>query len=173
MLACDFPQRNAVLGKPRDLTDEQCYGLPCHRYIDSNGRGQIISCWRPSREDLQEFTRTGQIWVTTMGFKAVAALPLSAENITLTPFCLMAENPFEPCETLMFDPLEGSSVHAKCEAALDMSDRAGKPVDFSFNGVRIRVYPGKKVPVHVYEEYYKAVCQVQHMVDVISAANAQ
>jgi hypothetical protein len=82
MLPVDFAESNGVLGKPDCMTDEQCSDLPIHRFLDQENFPQIISCWQFSKEDLEEIRRTGKIWVQTVG-------------ITLSPFCLFTENPFQ------------------------------------------------------------------------------
>jgi hypothetical protein len=82
MLPVDFEQRNAVLGKPEFMTDEQCMSLPVHRHLDQNGYPQVISCWQFSKEDLEEIQRTGRIWMQQLG-------------TTVAPFALFTEDPFE------------------------------------------------------------------------------
>jgi hypothetical protein len=87
MLPIDFPERNFVFGKPKEMTDEQCMSLPVWKgdtLIDDAGKVYpcIISCWKLSKEDLDEIHRTGKIW-----------LSINAEG--MPPFMLFTEDPFE------------------------------------------------------------------------------
>lgn len=85
-----FPQQNNVLGKPADMTDDQCNSLPVHHYEQEVGKDEkgnsikwpsIVSCWQLTPEELEEVQRTGIIWVNTLGH-------------TLAPFSLFTKNPF-------------------------------------------------------------------------------
>ena len=160
MLASDFPQRNALLGRPNDMTDEQCYTLPVHRYQDENKSWWIVSCWRPNREELQEIIRTGQIWVHTRGE-------------TLAPFSLHGENPFMDCQAWHFHPIVGESLEATIDSAMVLADEKDMPAEFFFNGVTMRVYPGRKVPVDIYVSYYKSKVTTDHFLNVIHQAHGR
>jgi hypothetical protein len=91
MIPVDFPQANNTLGKPADMTDEQCLPLPVHHYQQALGSNPesgdpetlpaIISCWKLSPEELEEINRTGVVWVNTLGR-------------TLAPFSVFVKNPF-------------------------------------------------------------------------------
>lgn len=81
-----------MLGRPADMTDEQCSSLPIHQYEQSLGQDDkgepikypaIVSCWQLSPEELEEVQRTGIVWVNTLGQ-------------TLAPFSVFTKNPF--CE---------------------------------------------------------------------------
>lgn len=86
MLPIDFPQKNFVFTKPQDMTDEQCCDLSVWRGpvpVDEVGNcyPAIISCWKFSKEDLEEIQRTGVIW-------------LSITGNGMPPVSLFTENPF-------------------------------------------------------------------------------
>lgn len=86
MLPTSFEESNFVYGKPKGWTDEMCMDLPVWKGdvpIDDVGTTQpsIISCWRLSKEDLEEIQRTGQIW-------------LSITGTGMPPVSLFTENPF-------------------------------------------------------------------------------
>lgn len=91
MTPVDFPQSNNTLGKPSNMTDEQCLPLPVHHYHqdfgpDSEGGDPvripaIISCWKLTPEELEEINRTGIVWVNTLG-------------TSLAPFSVFVKNPF-------------------------------------------------------------------------------
>ena len=86
MLPVDFEQRNFVYTKPKDMTDEQCSDLCVYKglvQIDEEGNTAptIISCWKLSKEDLEEVAKTGTIW-------------LSITGNGMPPVSLFTENPF-------------------------------------------------------------------------------
>jgi hypothetical protein len=73
MMPTDFPQRNFVYTKPKDMTDEQCSDLPVWKGevpIDDAGK-----------EDIEEIQRTGVIWLSVTGYQQ-------------PPVSLFTENPF-------------------------------------------------------------------------------
>jgi hypothetical protein len=85
MLPTDFPQRNFIYEKPKDMTDEQCMSLPVWRGIVPNEGDEfpaIISCWKLSKEDFEEIQKTGCIW-------------LSVTAMQLPPVSVFTEDPFE------------------------------------------------------------------------------
>lgn len=53
-----FAEQNSVA----DGTNLGVLDLPVHR-----DGGQIISCWSPTPEELQEIMATGQVWLCVMG----------------------------------------------------------------------------------------------------------
>lgn len=86
MLPIDFEARNFVFTKPAGWTDEQCMDLPVWKGqipIDDEGNksNSIISCWKLSKEDLDEILKTGVIW-------------LSINGTGMPPVSLFTENPF-------------------------------------------------------------------------------
>jgi hypothetical protein len=86
MLPVTFPQHNFVFKKPEGWTDEQCSDLSVWKGdapIDENGTTcpTIISCWKLSKEDLEEIQRTGVVW-------------LSISGTGMPPVSVFTENPF-------------------------------------------------------------------------------
>lgn len=67
MLPVTFPEQNIVLGKPDNMTDEECMSLPAWRGRNSDGLPVIISKWKLSKEDLDEINRTGEVWLQIVG----------------------------------------------------------------------------------------------------------
>lgn len=61
-----FDESNCALGKPVDMTHEQCETLSIFRG-ESDGFPVAISCWRPTREELEEINRTGRVWLFVYG----------------------------------------------------------------------------------------------------------
>jgi hypothetical protein len=86
MLPTTFEGYNKVYAKPQGWTDEQCSDLPVwegQAPVDDQGNTAptIISCWKLSKEDLEEIQRTGVIYLSICG----NGMP---------PVSLFTENPF-------------------------------------------------------------------------------
>jgi hypothetical protein len=86
MLPTTFEGCNKVYSKPKGWTDDQCSDLPVwegRAPIDDKGNTvpTIISCWKLSKEDLEEVQRTGVIY-------------LSICTTVQPPVPLFTENPF-------------------------------------------------------------------------------
>jgi hypothetical protein len=79
MLPTTFKESNLVLGKPADMTDEECYGLPAFKGRDTAGWPVIISKWQLSKEDLEEVNKTGCIWLAVTG-ESTPPVALSTES---------------------------------------------------------------------------------------------
>lgn len=67
MLATAFDEENQVLGPPKGMTEEDCYSLSVYRGIDGAGRPIVVSCWKPTKEELEEIARTGRVWLLLWG----------------------------------------------------------------------------------------------------------
>lgn len=86
MLPTTFEGSNFTFTKPKDMTDEQCMDLPVWKgevSIDEAGNTApaIISCWKFSKEDLEEVQKTGCIYLSITGYG-------------MPPVSLFTENPF-------------------------------------------------------------------------------
>jgi hypothetical protein len=62
MYPTDFDQSNQVIDKPPDMTREEC--LPINAFIGESTEGYpaIVTCWKPTKEELEEINRTGRVW---------------------------------------------------------------------------------------------------------------
>lgn len=87
MLPTSFPEQNIVLGRPIDMTDEQCVSLPAWVGKNDEGLPCIISKWKLSKEDLEEINRTGEVWLQVIG----SAMP-PVGIFTQYPFVFPGEN---------------------------------------------------------------------------------
>lgn len=86
MLPISFPQQNIVFTKPAGMSDDQCGDLCVWKgnvSIDEAGNTMpaLISCWKLSKEDLEEIQKTGTIW-------------LSITGEVMPPVSLFTETPF-------------------------------------------------------------------------------
>lgn len=83
MEACSFDESNFVLGRPEDLTADQCDPLSVWRGVCSDGVPRVISCFKLTKEELEEVNRTGRVWLFVMG-------------LTMPPVALQTAHPFRP-----------------------------------------------------------------------------
>lgn len=62
-----FPESNRVLEKPPDMTADQCEALSIADVTYADGTPGVISCWKLTREELEEINRTGRVWLIVLG----------------------------------------------------------------------------------------------------------
>lgn len=67
MIPTAFDEDNCALGRHPGMTDEECGPLSVFRGNDECGNPVVISCWKPTKEELEEINRTGRIWVIIHG----------------------------------------------------------------------------------------------------------
>lgn len=82
MEATGFKESNVVLDKPPGMTDDDCYSLSVFRGVNTNGIPIVISCWKLSQEELEEFNKTKRIYLMVCGQ-------------SMPPVALMAKSPFK------------------------------------------------------------------------------
>lgn len=82
MVPTSFDQANIVYDKPEGMTREECDALSCWKGQDTDGQPLVISCWKPTKEELEEINRTGRIWVFHFGHY-------------LQPHAVSGQNPFK------------------------------------------------------------------------------
>lgn len=76
-----FDEDNAALGKPADMSNEQCEALSVCITNTDEGLPVVVSCWKPTAEELEEINRTGRVWLVVFG-------------TTMPPVTLMGNKPF-------------------------------------------------------------------------------
>lgn len=99
MNAEHFPEANDVLKAPPGVPGDRCYDLPIHRYA-----GGVISCWRPTKEDIKRIAMGEPIY-------------LHVEGLTHPPLVLMTETPFMPPlanQERLREIAEGAPACCKC-----------------------------------------------------------
>jgi hypothetical protein len=67
MFPTSFPESNAVLDKPPEMTYDECEALTVWMGSTEAGVGVIISCWKPTKAELDEINRTGRVWLLIYG----------------------------------------------------------------------------------------------------------
>lgn len=82
MEATDFPGSNQVIDKPPDMSRDECNALNTFVGITEDNHPIVISCWKPTKEELEEINSTGRIWCWHYG------------NY-LQPHSLSGHNPFK------------------------------------------------------------------------------
>jgi hypothetical protein len=87
MFPSSFDESNGYLGKPPDMTDEQCESLSVWRgnanVVDGGATPTVVSCWKLTKEELGEVNRTGRVWLWVVG-------------VTMPPVILTAHKPMFP-----------------------------------------------------------------------------
>ena len=92
MIPSSFPESNGYFDKPKGMTRDQCDALATFAYADQEtGIPVVISCWKPTKEELEEINHTGRIWVYHFG-------------LGLQPHAVSGHNPFTPIKEVSNDP---------------------------------------------------------------------
>lgn len=76
MIPTAFDEETGYLNKPANMTDEECECLSVWQGDMDNGMPAVISCWKPTKEELEEINRTGRIWVVVCGNSMPPIAPL-------------------------------------------------------------------------------------------------
>ncbi len=80
MIPSAFEGETDYLGAPPGVSPEECEPLSIMRG-DMNGTPVVISCWKMTREELDEVNKTGRVWLMVWG-------------VTMPPACLCGIRPF-------------------------------------------------------------------------------
>lgn len=76
-----FDESTGYLSRPANMTDEECEPLSIAR-VGCDGTLTIISCWKLTKEELEEINRTGRVWLGICG-------------MTMPPAWISGSNPFD------------------------------------------------------------------------------
>ena len=77
MLPCNFDESTGHLDAPPGSTNVS--PLFVHR-----SGGVVVSCWKPTKDELAEISRTGRVWLTVCGD-------------TMPPVHIQGSHPFVDC----------------------------------------------------------------------------
>lgn len=84
MIPSGFPQSNHVFDKPADMDRDSCDALSVELGIYQDLKVPIVqSCWKLTKDELEEVNRTGRIWLCVCGTMMPPVI-LSAERLELT-----------------------------------------------------------------------------------------
>lgn len=67
MIAASFDESNLVLNSPPDMNCDECQPLSVFRGFNKSQTPVVISCWKITKEELEEIQRTGRVWLTVIG----------------------------------------------------------------------------------------------------------
>lgn len=76
-----FDEANAVFGPPEGKTEEEVYSLVAAR-IKWGDDDAVLSCWKPTQEQLDLIQETGRLWIALMCRQMV-------------PICVMSQKPLD------------------------------------------------------------------------------
>jgi hypothetical protein len=62
-----FDEATDYLNKPESMTADQCEALAIARCTNPDGYPVVVSCWKVTREELDEINRTGRLWLMIVG----------------------------------------------------------------------------------------------------------
>jgi len=86
MIPASFDESNDSLSKPNDMSHEQCEALSVWRGNMEVGQGDqlptVVSCWKLTKEELEEVNRTGRVWLFVVGY-------------TMPPVIMSGHKPFK------------------------------------------------------------------------------
>lgn len=89
MFPASFNEANHFLSRPEDMNEDQCDPLVVCLTEQAQGDGSllpvVISCWKPTQEELDEIIRTKRVWLGIIGN-------------TMPPAWLAGCSPFPPIE---------------------------------------------------------------------------
>ena len=67
MFPCGFDESNGALSRPPGEAFEDCEALEVLHGIDDQKRLVVVSCWKVTKEELEEINRTGRVWLMLWG----------------------------------------------------------------------------------------------------------
>jgi hypothetical protein len=67
VIATAFDEENSVLDGPPGTTSEEVQPLSVWLGKMDSGNRVVISCWKPTKEEMEEIQRTGRVWIVIMG----------------------------------------------------------------------------------------------------------
>jgi len=73
-----FDESNAVFGPPSGMTEDEVYSL-CAATIVWGGFPAVLTCWKPTFEQIDHMKETGRLWIATMG-KGMVPITVCAKN---------------------------------------------------------------------------------------------
>lgn len=76
-----FDEANFVFDKPKNMTYDECSPASCFVGRDVSGQDLVITCWKLTKEEVDEIINTGRIWCYHYG-------------TNLQPHALSGKNPF-------------------------------------------------------------------------------
>ena len=66
MEPCFFDEANLTMAPPDGMTEDQVQTIRVQR-AEVDGMPVVISCFKPTQDELDEIQRTGRVWLTVLG----------------------------------------------------------------------------------------------------------
>lgn len=63
----NFDEANLSLGPPEGMTEDEVRTLRVWRGTDEDMLPVVISCWKPTQEEIDEIQKTGRVWLRLYG----------------------------------------------------------------------------------------------------------
>ena len=82
MIPTSFEESNAVLEKPKGMSEDLCEALSVFVGASSDGVPVVVSCWKLTKDEVDTLIRTGRVWMVIVGH-------------SMQPAFLTAESPFQ------------------------------------------------------------------------------
>ncbi len=67
MISTAFNEENVVFDTPEGLTTVECEPISAWMGTIDNTTPAVISCWKVTKEELEEIQKTGRVWLYVMG----------------------------------------------------------------------------------------------------------
>lgn len=67
MYPSGFDESNAILNPPAGMTADEVAALSIFTGQSADGLPVVITCWKPTLEELLEISETGRVWLTVLG----------------------------------------------------------------------------------------------------------
>jgi hypothetical protein len=67
MVPTSFDEANCVLDKPPDMSYEECECLSVFRGKTEEDMPVVISCWKATKEELEQINKTGRVRLVVYG----------------------------------------------------------------------------------------------------------
>jgi len=87
MVPANFPESNLVLGKPAEMTNEDCDPLCVQRgvvLLDEQQPFPVVkSCWKLTADELEQVNKTGRVWLVILGYSMPPVI-LSGHDVHVT-----------------------------------------------------------------------------------------
>lgn len=130
MEPANFDESNVLLAPPPGRTEDEVTTTNGHLGHDFEGRPVMVTCWKPTRAELDEIERTGRVWVISRG----TGVP--SQRLTgYTPFACEGASRSEPAGESGTPPAASSPL-AMGWQSIELAPRIGIPLWLRRRGTR-------------------------------------
>lgn len=68
MIRTNFPESNVIISPPEGMTEDEAGGSAfAYKGISENGVPLIITCWKPTLDEIDNMMEGGRVWLVVMG----------------------------------------------------------------------------------------------------------